>query len=241
MAAARSQRGFILHLDSATERTALVESLKASFFLPLTVLPASTGEDWMLKPEIAKRHVRPGETVTQGMLGCAHSHIDLLYRALKGGMEELYVFEDDCQLTGPPGALEGWVGAMRATGIPWDVLLLGANEYVESERGILSPSQEVGAGEAAAEAVGPQIAVQRVARFWGTHAMVVRARGAQAALKVFADAQKQGVFLPADWMWNEAVRQGGLLVFGPPEPTAFCRQAPGLVSAITGSVRLGLI
>jgi GR25 family glycosyltransferase involved in LPS biosynthesis len=234
MAAAR--RGFILHLDSATERTALVESLKASFFLPLTVLPASTGEDWLGKAEISKRHVRPGQTVTQGMLGCAHSHIDLLYRSLKGSMDELYVFEDDCQLTGPPGALEGWVDAMRATGIPWDVLLLGANEYVESERGVLSPSQE-GAGEAA----GPQIAVQRVARFWGTHAMVVRPRGAQAALKVFADAQKQGVFLPADWMWNEAVRQGGLLVFGPPEPTAFCRQAPGLVSAITGTVRLGLI
>lgn len=191
----------------------------------------------MLKPEIAKRHVRPGETVTQGMLGCAHSHIDLLYRALKGGMDELYVFEDDCQITGPPAALEGWVGAMRGTGIPWDMLLLGANEYVEAERGILSPSQE-GAAE---ETRGERIAVQRVGRFWGTHAMVIRPRAAQAALKVFADAQKQGVFLPADWMWNEAIRQGGLLVFGPPEPTTFCRQAPGLVSAITGTVRLGLI
>jgi hypothetical protein len=235
--AATAQRGFILHLDSATERTALVESLKASFFLPLTVLPASTGEDWLGKPEISKRHVRPGETVTQGMLGCAHSHIDLLYRALKGGgLDELYVFEDDCQLTGPPGALEEWVGAMRATGIPWDVLLLGANEYVEGERGVLSPSQEDGSG-----AAGPQIPVQRVNRFWGTHAMVVRPRGAQAALKVFADAQRQGTFLPADWMWNEAIRLGGLLVFGPPEPKLFCQQAPGLVSAITGSVRLGLI
>jgi hypothetical protein len=157
-----------------------------------------------------------------------------------GGTEELYVFEDDCQLTAPPAVIKDWVDQMRATGIPWDVLLLGANEYVESEGGVLSPSQE-GAGEAAAEAAAPKIPVQRVERFWGTHAMVVRPRAAQAALKAFADAQKEGIFLPADWMWNEAIRLGSLLVFGPPEPAAFCRQAPGLVSAITGAVRIGMI
>ena len=222
-------------MDSATERTALVEALQASFFLPLTVIPASTGEDWLGKAEIAKKHVRPGQTVTQGMLGCAHSHIDLLYRALKGGaLEELYVFEDDCQLVAPPPAIKGWVDAMRATGVPWDLLLLGANEYVESEMGVLSPPEGL-VGQ------GARIPVRRVGRFWGTHAMIIRPRAAQAALKVFADAQKQGVFLPADWMWNEAIRVGGLLAFGPMEPDALCRQAPGLVSAITGTMRLGLI
>lgn len=229
---AAKQKGFILHLDSATERLALVTALQDSFFLPLTVIPASTGEDWMVRPEIAKKHVRPGQTVTQGMLGCAHSHIDLLYRALKGGIDELYIFEDDCQLTAPPPAIKVWVDSMRNTGVPWDLLLLGANEYVESEMGLLSPPE----GQE-----GDRIPVRRVGRFWGTHAMIIRPRAAQAALKVFADAQKQGIFLPADWMWNEAIRVNGLLVFGPMEPTALCRQAPGLVSAITGTVRLGLI
>lgn len=231
---ATKQKGFILHLDSATERAGLVAGLQDSFFLPLIVIPSSTGEDWMVRPEIAKKHVRPGQTVTQGMLGCAHSHIDLLYRGLKGGIDELYIFEDDCQFTAAPPAIKGWVEAMRNTGVPWDLLLLGANEYVESEMGILSPPEGlVGQGD--------RIPVRRVGRFWGTHAMIIRQRAAQAALKVFADAQKQGTFLPADWMWNEAIRQNGLLVFGPMEPTALCRQAPGLVSAITGTLRLGLI
>ena len=206
-----------------------MKALQADFFVPLTVTPASTGEDWLHRPDIAKKHVRQGQEVTQGMLGCAHSHIDLLYRSLKGGMEELYVFEDDCQLTAPPEVVQAWVDRMRGTGAPWDILLLGANEYVESEAGTL------GWGE------GESIRVQRVGRFWGTHAMIIRPRAAQAALKVFARAQREGTFLPADWMWNEAIRLETLLVFAPLQPTEFCRQAPGLVSAITGAIRIGKV
>lgn len=224
-----NQKGYILHLSSAKEREGLVQALQANFFIPLTVTAASTGEDWLRRPEIAKKHVRQGQEVTQGMLGCAHSHIDLLYKSLKGGVEELYVFEDDCQLTAPPAAIEAWVNRMRSTGAPWDILLIGANEYVESEAGTL------GWGE------GESIQLQRVGRFWGTHAMVIRPRAAQAALKVFAEVQREGTFLPADWMWNEAIRKGGLLAFGPLDPMEFCQQAPGLTSAITGAIRIGKI
>jgi GR25 family glycosyltransferase involved in LPS biosynthesis len=225
-----SHKGHILHLRSATERESLVKALQANFFIPLTVTAASTGEDWLRRSDIVKRHILYSQEVTQGMLGCAHSHIDLLYRSLKeGGIEELYVFEDDCQLTAAPDAIKAWVNRMRDTGAPWDILLLGANEYVESEAGTLHWGED------------EAIRVQRVGRFWGTHAMVIRPRAAQAALKVFAEAQREGTFLPADWMWNEAIRKGELLAFGPLQPTEFCQQAPGLTSAITGTVRIGKI
>jgi GR25 family glycosyltransferase involved in LPS biosynthesis len=230
MAKESNQKGYILHLRSAKEREGLVQALQADFFIPLEVMAASTGEDWLRRPDIVKKHVRQGQEVTQGMLGCAHSHIDLLYRSLKeGGIEELYVFEDDCQLRAAPAAIKAWVDRMRSTGAPWDILLLGANEYVESEAGTLRWGED------------QTIRVQRVGRFWGTHAMVVRPRAAQAALKVFAEAQREATFLPADWMWNEAIRKGDLLAFAPLQPTEFCQQAPGLISAITGTVRIGKI
>jgi hypothetical protein len=71
--------------------------------------------------------------------------------------------------------------------------------------------------------------------------MVIRPRAAQAALKVFAEAQREGTFLPADWMWNEAIRKERLIAFGPLDPMEFCQQAPGLTSAITGAIRIGKI
>jgi GR25 family glycosyltransferase involved in LPS biosynthesis len=143
---------------------------------------------------------------------------------------DLYIFEDDCELTTAPAAIAHWVDQVKQSGAPWDILLLGANEYVESQAGWIRID------ETAAE-----FPLTRVQRFWGTHAMVIRPTAARAALKVFAEAQRAGTFLPADWMWNEAIRQEGLLAFGPLQPKSFCRQVPGLVSAITGIMRLGQI
>ncbi len=223
-------KGYIIHLASATERDPYVHALQGSFFLPLELVTASTGEAWLAHPGISKRHVRPGQDVTQGMLGCAHSHIDLLYRSVKEGVEELCVFEDDCELVAPPSAIAHWVERVKQSGVPWDILLLGANEYVESQAGWIHFD------DSAAE-----FPLTRIMRFWGTHAMMIRPAAMRAALKTFAEAQREGAFLPADWMWNEAIRREGLAVFGPLQPKSFCRQIPGLVSAITGAVRIGQI
>ena len=97
------------------------------------------------------------------------------------------------------------------------MLLLGANEYVESEA---APG-----------------AYKRVKRFWGTHAVILSEKAMRAALQVFADAQKRGEFLPADWMYNEAIKQADLVCYGPAKLDMLCRQKPGLVSAITGKER----
>jgi GR25 family glycosyltransferase involved in LPS biosynthesis len=223
-------KGYIIHLGSARERDPYVRGLQETFFIPLEVVAASTGESWLTHPAISKQHVRTGEQVTQGMLGCAHSHIDLLYASVKGGVGELYVFEDDCALIAPPSAIAHWVDLMKQSTVPWDILLLGANEYVESKAGWIHSDEHTA-----------EFPVMHVTRFWGTHAMIIRPAAMRAALKTFAEAQREGRFLPADWMWNEAIRREGLLVFGPLQPKSFCQQIPGLVSAITGTVRIGQI
>lgn len=235
-------KGYIIHLESAREREPYVQALQANFFNPLTVVPASTGADWLIHPMISKRHIRHGEQVTQGMLGCAHSHIQLLHTAVKGRVHQnvatsgrsddknpIIIFEDDCEFMVSTGAIRQWVDQVERIALPWDILLLGANEYVDSQY-ILARVEN-----------GHEFPLTRVKRFWGTHAMIIQPSAAQAALRVFARAQEEGVFLPVDWMWNEAIRQEGLQVFGPLQPKSLCRQVPGLVSAITGVMRLGEI
>ncbi len=169
---------------------------------------------------ISKNHIRPKTEVTRGMLGCAKSHLDILLSSYKRKLPSVALFEDDCELVGRPAEIRTWLeGAPEG----WDLLLLGANEYVDTEAG--------------AGALGPY---QPVQRFWGTHAMLVSRRAMHAALKVWAEAQKEGVFLPADWMWNEAIRREKLRCWGPAGgPAQFVRQKEGLRSAITGNLRGG--
>jgi hypothetical protein len=216
--------GYIIHLTAATEREPLVAALlmSASSFVgcPLQIFPAADGRSWEQHPMISKAHIRPKTEVTRGMLGCAKSHLDILLTSYKRKLPTVAIFEDDCEMVGPPAEIRNWLAAAPAE---WDLLLLGANEYVDIQ---------IGAG-----AVGQY---QPVQRFWGTHAMLVSRRAMHAALKIWAEAQKGGVFLPADWMWNEAIRREGLRCWGPAGgPTQFVRQKEGLRSAITGHIRGG--
>jgi GR25 family glycosyltransferase involved in LPS biosynthesis len=151
------------------------------------------------------------------MLGCSHSHIDILYNTLKERLPFALIFEDDCEMLGTQDDIYGFMH--RASQLPqeWDMLLLGANEYVES-----TPSSG---------------AYTYVNRFWGTHAIILKEKAMRAALKVFADAQKRGEFLPADWMYNEAIKQHNLICYGPKDISSLCRQKKGLVSSITGNTR----
>jgi GR25 family glycosyltransferase involved in LPS biosynthesis len=218
--------GYIIHLERAVEREGAVEAIRRSFFMPLAVAPASNGEAWMRNEAVRKRHVLPGQQVTQGMLGCAESHMDLLRHGFQGGFNEFAIFEDDCEFLVGREAVKEWVDRIQASGAPWDILLLGANEYVDQARAPPAP---------APAAAGP--GVVQVGRFWGTHAMILRPRAVKAAMNAFVRAQVDGIFLPADWMYNEAIRREGLICLGPTDPKGLCRQIPGFISAITGKVR----
>jgi hypothetical protein len=55
--------------------------------------------------------------------------------------------------------------------------------------------------------------------------------------QTFEESLGQGIFLPADWLYNETIKRYKLRVYGPAEPKMFFRQVPGLTSAITGKIR----
>jgi GR25 family glycosyltransferase involved in LPS biosynthesis len=228
---------YVIHLEAAKERSSFVKQLQKNFICDVEVYKASDGSDWEARDTIKKRHVLPSQTVTRGMLGCAQSHLDILFKTLKGvgtgqdqmptiGGKQVILLEDDCQLLAPTYTIVNWLGGARLNKV--DIVLFGANEYVEFEE----PPQHL---------ISKQEDYVRVRRFWGTHAMLVRETAMKAALKVWAEAQKEGVFLPVDWMWNEAIRKEGLVCIGPRDPKLLCQQRPGLVSAITGTVRIGSV
>jgi len=211
-------RCVVIHLDTATERLPIIEKLRKTMIHNLEVFSAKDGTDWEKSSKITKMHPYEKREVSRGQLGCAHSHVDVIHGSLKAKEQATLIFEDDCEMLGKQDDIYGFIH--RATHLPttWDILLLGANEYVESTKF--------------------DDKYTRVNRFWGTHAVILTEKAMRAALKVFADAQKNGVFLPADWMYNEAIKQHGLVCYAPTKIDMLCRQKPGLISAITGATRV---
>jgi GR25 family glycosyltransferase involved in LPS biosynthesis len=208
----------VIHLAKATERLHLIDKVN-TIFTQLEVYDAKDGSEWQANPQIQKGHPLTKKPVSQGNLGCTHSHIELIHRALKAGDKSLILFEDDCDFKSDVTTeiMMKYIHTANTLGEPWDILLLGATEYVETE--ILTSEYT------------------KVNRFWGTHALILRERGMRAALKAFAASQKKGDFLPGDWLYNEAIKLDGLVCFGPSDPFRFCRQKEGLLSYLTGTLR----
>jgi hypothetical protein len=211
-------RCVVIHLDTATERLPIIEKIRTTMIHNLEVFSAKDGSDWEKSSKIAKLHIRDKKPVSRGQLGCAHSHIDIIYGSLKANEKATIIFEDDCEMLGKQDDIYHFIFHAKDLPSEWDIILLGANEYVESSK--------------------VDNNYTRVNRFWGTHAVILTDKAMRAALKVFADAQKKGEFLPADWMYNEAIKQEGLVCYAPTKIDELCRQKPGLISAITGEPRV---
>jgi GR25 family glycosyltransferase involved in LPS biosynthesis len=209
----------VIHLPSALEREPWIQRLETGLGWRLTWVEASDGSAWHTDPTIGKRHPWTGEPISRGNIGCTETHLRILQRvAASGSGAVAVIFEDDCELTTTGAEVDQFIRHVSTlSGERWDILLLGATEYVD-----FTPIDARTA---------------RVKRFWGTHAMILRPRAIEAALKAFQAFQAEGKFPPADWLYNRAIAESHLACYGPCIPRQLCRQVPGLVSAITGKVR----
>jgi GR25 family glycosyltransferase involved in LPS biosynthesis len=211
----QAQKGYIIHLQNETTKNrlpyinTLIDTLKP---IELSIFNASDGSLFQKDPSIPKVQPVTRQRVSQGNMGCTHSHLLILEQ----DFDTMVIFEDDCELTAPKEAIQAFLDLNYQQ--PWDILLLGANEYVDAEIDVPGFTK-------------------RVKRFWGTQALIVRKKAARAVLATFKEMQKEGLFPPADWLYNEAIKRHNLVCIGPNLPTKFCRQARGLVSLITGKVR----
>lgn len=206
---------FCIHLLRATEREPFLTHFQNQLRRPVEVWPASEGT------EVAARgwpRGHPHERETSiGALGCLDSHIRLLRRMLERQWNVIGIFEDDAELVVPLSKLQEFYQEASNLSPSWDILVLGANEWVEI--------------------LGGQGSLVQPKRFWGTHAFLIRREAAERVIQIFEDLQRKGYSYPADWLYSYAISHGGLVCYGPAVCRSLIRQKPGLVSAINGKVR----
>ena len=200
---------YMIHLEGATERLPLIEELKEKTGLPLQIFSASNGEATWNNEAIVKRHPSRFDNLTQGMIGCLESHMTILEREV-ASTEPFFLFEDDAEMLAP---FQDFIDGAPPQ---WDILLLGANQIVDS----MAHNEKY----------------RRVLKFWGTHAMVIHGRCTSKILEVARVYMKQGIYLPADWLYNTAIRTLGITAYCS-NGTGFFKQKSGLISSITGNMR----
>jgi GR25 family glycosyltransferase involved in LPS biosynthesis len=167
--------------------------------------------DFLVKGGFPRKHPHEGES-TPGNIGCTASHVEILEALIKSNHQQTVIFEDDVELVGD---LQDYFDSVKNLPEP-DLLFFGVNEIVEG-----TPTTD------------PEI--QKVTRFWGTHAVLVGRKAAYAILMTYKKYVDQGFALPADWLYSYAIKEEGLLAYAPVNPVI--RQRPGLVSLITGNIR----
>lgn len=208
---------FTIHLERETIRESHMVYFQNTLGRQVTTWPASDGK------EVAVRgwpRGHPHEAQTSiGALGCLDSHIRLLEHMITERYELIGIFEDDAECITNIQTLDSFLEdcAHLDSDKPWDILVLGANEWVDFQ--VVSPS------------------VVKPKRFWGTHAFLIRKDAARKVIDDHRELLSKGFAYPSDWLYSYSIMKHGLVAYGPKNCKKFIRQKPGLLSAINGKVR----
>jgi GR25 family glycosyltransferase involved in LPS biosynthesis len=206
---------FTVHLKRETIREGFMTHFQNSLGRTIHIWDASDGV------EVASRgwpRGHPFEAETSiGALGCLDSHIRLLEYMLTKNYPIVGVFEDDAECMSGIPQLESFYQTVNTIDPNWDMLFLGANEWVECD--VIQSN------------------VIKVRRFWGTHAFLIRESAARKVIEDHRDLLEKGYAYPADWLYAYSIQKHGLNAYGPILCKKLIRQKPGLISAINGKIR----
>jgi len=207
---------YVIHLDSVVERIPVIEAASLALKVPLEIFPASEGSEiWSHD----LKHPWRFDKLSKGMVGCGQSHYKLLKMVYESEAPGLLLTEDDLVVSETHESIQELIGNIqKETQESWDILLLGASEYVESSA---------------------FSSIEKVGRFWGAHAMYIKRSAIPPLLEVYEDALEDSIVIYGDWMYNEGIRLRNLKVFGPckTDMKKYVKQTPGLVSSLTGKIR----
>lgn len=201
---------FCIHLARAKEREDFMIHFQNVVGRSVFVWPASDENDVGHMP---RKHPHEMETKI-GELACLLSHVRLLEKMVADETPVMGIFEDDAEAVTSLVHIKEFVEEVDPN---WDILFLGANQWVEFSNKT------------------PKLV--SVIRFWGTHAFLIRLEAAKKVLAMYTSLFEKGFAYPADWLYAKSIRDYSLVAYGPTNPKGFIRQKPGLVSAITGKVR----
>jgi GR25 family glycosyltransferase involved in LPS biosynthesis len=218
---------YSIHLKSRTDRLPAILELEAALGIRITIFDASDGTELWYSPSVPKKHPWHLDSITKGMVGATDSHLKLLETVNRTDARGVLVFEDDAEALRDVSTIKDYLeqvkrftdeGASINTDREWHILLLGANDYVSSQ-----PLTHT---------------IKRIHRFWGAHAMYIKKDTFVYIYNTFRKYKKEGIFLPADWLYNKAIEDYRLIVYGPSDPKQFIQQKVGVISSITGKIRM---
>ncbi len=199
---------YCIHLERAKERLPLIQTLEERMKRPIIIFEASDGKDVVGLP---KRHPLSREQITNGILGCLDSHIRLLVNMIQSNYDMIGVFEDDAEMLVTDDTLTDFHKKVSGD---WDILVLGANEWVEYKK--------------------KESYIQPF-KYWGTHAFLIKKEAAKKIIETHEQVLREGVTYPADWLYAEAIKRHRLIAYGP--CCNLIQQKPGLISQINGKIR----
>ena len=201
---------YIIHMSSATEREEVVKVLEETF--QAKRMEAVVGGSVSEKYQNVK-HPLYSQPVLPGAIGCIESHLAVLKQNLS---EKPYIgiFEDDCVIVDTE--FNSFLDKVPAD---WDMICLGTTESVKP---FVSVNDQV----------------NKIVRFWGTHAMIVKKEIVPKLFFTYERLMKEGVFPVADWFYAFAIQEHNLNVYTPKNCKEFVCQKEGLVSYITGKKRI---
>ncbi len=202
---------YIIHMSSATEREALVKMLEETF--QAKRMEAVVGSTVSEKYQNVK-HPLFGQPVLAGAIGCIESHLAVLKQNSIKEKPYIGIFEDDCVIVG-----SDFNSFLNKVPADWDLICLGTTESVKP---FISVNDQV----------------NKIVRFWGTHAMIVKKEIVPKLFFTYERLMKEGIFPVADWFYAFAIQEHNLNVYAPKNCKEFVCQKEGLVSYITGKVRI---
>jgi len=201
----------VIHREQDKERVPLIRDLGIDLNRELQVFEALDGTA-LINTGFPVKHPLPKEKITPGVIGCVASHVELIEAALKKSHEHVCIFEDDAEVVGD---LEDYLACLTKLP-PADVVCFGTNEIVDGMTTTV-PS------------------IVKVTRFWGTHAIMINRKAMHALLMTYHDGIQKGILYPADWLYNTAIKEYGLIAYAPLK--SVIKQKSGLVSSINGRIR----
>ena len=142
---------------------------------------------------------------TDGNLGNTASHVSIVQLALEKGLETVTLFEDDAVVLGD---------ILYKKPVDCDIWYWGVNEVVEGKK---------------------EEDWIRIGRAWGSHAVSLNRKAMMAVIAVYKKSIHDQIGLPADWLYNCAIRHYGLKAYCP--IVNVISQKEGLISLATGNIR----
>jgi glycosyl transferase family 25 len=147
---------YVINLDKNKDRwdTILKTSKKAN--INISRFPAIYGKTLSKDDKKIKKYFKKNNTLTNGQIGCALSHIEIWNDAIKNNYKTILIFEDDAEI--PENFWDKYNKVIKELPFKWDMLLLGGVKLGgrKYSKNLLIPDNRSGN--------------------WGTHAMLINVK-----------------------------------------------------------------